>query len=114
MKYELRTTNYQLNTSNKRQATCDDFAPFCAFLWLKNPRNQRNLRLINDLRVRKFTYEIINLFMQNEPKFPKSQMNITVYMKRDYDKMDTWSIRKNEPKTNPNEPKTNPNPKRPK
>jgi hypothetical protein len=29
-------------------------------------------------------------------------------MKKDYDQMDTWSIRKNEPKTNPIEPKTNP------
>jgi hypothetical protein len=51
--------------------------------WLKKPRNQRNLWLINDLRLRSLTYEIINLFLH-------------------------WSIRKNEPKTNPNEPKTNP------
>jgi hypothetical protein len=47
----------------------------------------------------------INLFMQNEPNFRKSQVNLSNYMTRDYDKMDTWSIRKNEPKTNPNEPK---------
>ena len=50
----------------------------------------------------------IRLFMQNEPNFRKSQMNVTDLLTRDYDKMDTWSIEKNEPKTNPNEPKTNP------
>jgi hypothetical protein len=50
--------------------------------------------------------------MQNEPKFRKSQMNVNRVLTRDYDKLDTWSIRKNEPKrtqTNPkrtqNEPK---------
>jgi hypothetical protein len=55
-----------------------------------------------------------NLFMQNEPKFRKVKFNITKLLTTDYDKMDTWSIRKNKPKTNPNEPKTNPNSKRPK
>jgi hypothetical protein len=109
-------------------------APFCAFLWLKisvlsrqirslpnyqvslwslptyqvGPRNLCNLRLINDLRLRKITYEKINLFLQNEPNFRKSQINASSYITKEYDKMDTWSIRKNEPKTNPNEPKTNP------
>ena len=58
--------------------------------------------------VRKITYEIINLFLQNEPKFRKNQMNVTDLLTRNYDQMDTWSIGKNEPKTNPNEPKTNP------
>ena len=55
--------------------------------------------------VRKITYEIINLFLQNEPKFRKNQMNVTDLLTRNYDQMDTWSIGKNEPKTNPNEPK---------
>ncbi len=51
----------------------------------------------------------IKLFMQNEPKFRKSQVNVTDLLTRIYVQLDTWSIRKNEPKTNPNEPKTNPN-----
>jgi hypothetical protein len=42
--------------------------------------------------------------MQNEPKFRKVKFNITEVLAKDYDQMDTWSIRKNEPKTNPNEP----------
>jgi hypothetical protein len=46
--------------------------------------------------------------MQNEPNFKKVKLSITIEMKKDYVQMDTWSIRKNEPKTNPNEPKTNP------
>jgi hypothetical protein len=49
-----------------------------------------------------------NLFMQNEPKFQKVKMNVNKVLTINYVQMDTWSIRKNEPKTNPNEPKTNP------
>jgi len=45
-----------------------------------------------------------HLFMQNEPNFRKSQMNVSKVITRDYDKKDTWSSGKNEPKTNPNEP----------
>jgi hypothetical protein len=56
--------------------------------------------------VRKITYEIINLFLQNEPKFRKSQVNVNTVITMNYEQMDTWSIRKNEPKTNPNEPKS--------
>jgi len=77
--------------------------PSCAS-WLKNPFNQRNPLSMNDLRLRKITYEIINLFLQNEPNFKKVKLSITIEMKKDYEQMDTWSIRKNEPKTNPNEP----------
>jgi hypothetical protein len=64
-----------------------------------------NPRLINDLRLRILTYEIINLFLQNEPKSRKSQMNISKVLIMDYAKKDTWSIRKNEPKRSQNEPK---------
>jgi len=39
--------------------------------------------------------------MQNEPNFQKSQMNVNNVLTRDYDKKDTWSSGKNEPKTNP-------------
>jgi hypothetical protein len=67
-----------------------------------------NPRLIKDLRLRILTYEKIKLFLQNEPNFQKSQVNVTALLTREYAQMDTWSIRKNEPKTNPNEPKTNP------
>jgi hypothetical protein len=59
-----------------------------------------------------FTYVMsalqINLFLQNEPNFRKSQVNVSDLVIREYEQMDTWSIRKIEPKTNPNEPKTNP------
>jgi hypothetical protein len=72
------------------------------------PRNLRNPWLINDLRLRKITYEIINLFLQNEPNFQKVKLNVNNVLIREYEQMDTWSIRKNEPKTNPIEPKTNP------
>ncbi|HUS71646.1 MAG TPA: hypothetical protein VMY06_01160 [Sedimentisphaerales bacterium] len=35
-------------------------------------------------------------------------MNVTNEMKKDYEQMDTWTIRKNEPKTNPIRTQTNP------
>jgi hypothetical protein len=50
----------------------------------------------------------IHLFMQNKAKFKKVKSNLNKEITREYEQMDTWSIRKNEPKTNPNEPKTNP------
>ena len=43
--------------------------------------------------------------MQNEPKFQKSQVNVSDLIIREYEQMDTWSIRKNEPKRTQNEPK---------
>jgi hypothetical protein len=36
-------------------------------------------------------------------------MNVSPVITTDYDKLDTWSIRKNEPKTNPKRTQTNPN-----
>jgi hypothetical protein len=68
--------------------------------------NRRNPRLINDLRLRIPTYEIIKLFLQNEPNFRKSQVNVSVFTTREYEQVDTWSIRKNEPKRTQNEPKS--------
>ena len=81
---------------------------FCTFLWLKNPRNQRNLRLINDLRSTKVYVRKNKLFLQNEPNFRKSQVNVSDVLTRIYVQMDTWLIRKNEPKTNPIRTQTNP------
>jgi len=72
------------------------------------PQNPCNPRLINDLRLRKITYEKINLFMQNEPNFRKSQVNLSYLIIRYYVQMDTWSIRKNEPKRTQNEPNFSP------
>ncbi|MHC4633496.1 MAG: hypothetical protein ACYS9C_19795 [Planctomycetota bacterium] len=82
--------------------------------------------LINDLRLYKALYNCrdtstnvmsalqIKLFLQNEPKFQKVKLNVNNVLTKDYEQLDTWSIGKNEPKTNPNEPKTKPNSKRPK
>ena len=64
--------------------------------------NRRNTRLINDLRLRKITYEKIKLFMQNEPNFRKSQVNVSDLLTREYVKMDTWSIRKKQSQNDPN------------
>jgi hypothetical protein len=41
------------------------FANFCAFLWPKNPFNQRNPRLINDIRSTK-DY-VLNFFCKTNP-----------------------------------------------
>jgi hypothetical protein len=92
---------------------CNLLLIFRAFSWLKNPFNQRNPRLINDLRENKALYNCretftdvmsalqIRPFLTNKPNFRKSQMNVSKVLTRDYDKMDTWSIRKNKPNSNP-------------
>jgi len=59
-------------------------------------------------RPRRFTVVVsalqINLFMQNEPNFRKSQMNVSPVITRDYENKTLGEHGKNEPKTNPNEP----------
>jgi hypothetical protein len=43
----------------------------CALCGYKSVKISVNPRLIKDLRLRKITYEIINLFMQNKANFQK-------------------------------------------
>ncbi len=45
---------------------------------------------------------IYNLFMQNEPNFPKSQMNVTSFITSKYEKMDIWWNGKNKANSKPN------------
>jgi hypothetical protein len=58
-----------------------------------------------DIRSTKDYVRNYKLFMQNEPKFRKVKLNVNTVLTRRYDQMDTWSIRKNEPKRTQNEPK---------
>jgi hypothetical protein len=95
------TPSVTKNLFNQRDPRLNFSSCFCAFLRLKN---QFNLRLINDLRSTKDYVRKNKLFIQNEPKFRKVKFNITKVLTTDYDQLDTWSIRKNEPKTNPNDP----------
>ena len=44
------------------------------------------------------------LFLQNKANFQKVKLNVNNVLTKDYDQMDTWSIRKNEPKRTQNEP----------
>jgi hypothetical protein len=39
----------------------------------------------------------INLFMQNKANFQKVKLNVNQVLTKDYDRMDTWSIRKTKP-----------------
>jgi hypothetical protein len=79
-----------------------------AYLSSRSVKISVNPWLINDLRSTKVYVRKNNLFMQNKANFQKVKFNVTKVLTKDYDQMDTWSIRKNEPKTNPNEPKSNP------
>ena len=65
--------------------------------WLKNPFNQRNLRLTNDLRSTKVYVRNYKLFMQNKANFQKVKFDVNNVLTKDYDRMDTWSIRKTKP-----------------
>ena len=67
-----------------------------------------NPRLINDLRSTKDYVRKNKLFLQNKANFQKVKYDVTRVLTKDYDRMDTWSIRKNKAKTNPNKAKTNP------
>ena len=50
----------------------------------------------------------INSFMQNEPNFRKSQMNVNKVLTKDYEKKSNWTLGENEPKTNPIKANTKP------
>jgi hypothetical protein len=76
-------------------------------LFLRALRGEKSVKicvnpwLINDLRSTKVYVRKNNLFMQNEANFQKVKFNVNNVLTKDYEQMDTWSIRKNEPKTNP-------------
>jgi len=75
-------------------------------LMVKNPFNQRNPRLIKDLSAYNALYICrdtftnvmsalqIKLFMQNKANFQKVKLNVNKVLTKDYEQMDTWSIRK--------------------
>jgi len=99
----------------------------CALCGYKSVKICVNPWLINDLRVCKVLYCCrdsftdvvsalqIHLFMQNKAKFQKVKLNVNKVITNDYDQIDTWSIRKNKPKTNPiqTQYKANTNPNKP-
>jgi hypothetical protein len=57
----------------------------------------------------------IGPFCTNKPNFRKSQMNVNNLLTNIYEQMDTWSIGKNKPNSNPKQSQTNPitNPNKP-
>ncbi len=77
-------------------------------------KNPRNPWLTNDLRAYKSLYNCketftdvmsplqINLFMQNKANFRKVKLNVNKVLTKDYEQMDTWSIRKKQSQTKPN------------
>jgi hypothetical protein len=47
---------------------------------------------------------IYESFMQNEPNFPDTQMNVNPVITREYRNISNWTLGENEPKTNPIKP----------
>jgi len=74
----------------------------------KNPFNQCNLRLINDLRSTKDYVRKNKLFLQNEPNFPDALMNVTNLLTTNYEQLTMNYVQKNKPNTNPIKPNTKP------
>jgi len=86
----------------------------CAFLWLKNPFNPRNPRLIKYLRAYKALYICrviitfvgrplqISSFLTNKANFRKAQMNITKVLTRDYENKTLGERGKNKANSKPN------------
>jgi len=80
-------------------------------LWLKNPFNQRNPRLMKYLRAYYLcAYKALHLsrtlyksalFMQNKANFQKSQMNVNPYNTTDYGNKSDWTLGENKPNTKP-------------
>ncbi len=111
---------------------CAYKAPFCAFLWLKNPRNPCNPRLknpiilsnlssclralrgeitpeisvkswlIKDLRSTKDYVRNYKPFFAKRTQFPKSQMNVTKVLTNAYEERTLGERGKKQSQTNPN------------
>jgi hypothetical protein len=69
----------------------------CVLRGKKIPEISVNPRLLKDLRSTKDYVRKNNLFMQNEPNFKKVKYDVNNVLTKDYDQMDTWSIRKTKP-----------------
>jgi len=50
-----------------------------------------------------------HLFMQNKANFQKVQLNVSHYIIKEYEKMDTWSSGKNKPNSKPIQTQYKPN-----
>ena len=74
----------------------------------KNLFNQCNPRLINDLQVRKITYEKNNLFLQNKPNFLEEQINVSSFITTNYEQRTMNYEVKNKANSNPNKANSNP------
>jgi len=75
-------------------------------LWLKNPFNQRNPRLMKYLRAYKAlhlsrTLYKSTLFMQNKPNLPDAQMNVNSLLTMTYENKHNWTLGENKPNSNP-------------
>jgi len=68
----------------------------------KNLFNQRNPRLINDLRSTKVYVRNYKKNMQNKPNFRKSQMNVNKVITKDYEKRTPGQRGKKQSQTKPN------------
>jgi len=42
--------------------------------------------------------------MPNKPNFQKSQMNVSIFSKMDYENISDWTLGENKPNSNPNKP----------
>jgi hypothetical protein len=84
----------------------------CGFV-AKIPRNLRNPLLLKGLRAYTAFYNCrdtftdvmsalqIHLFLTNKANFRKVKFDVNRVLTKDYDRIDTWSIRKNKPNSNP-------------
>ena len=91
-------------------------------LWLKNPFNQRNPRLMKYLPAYKAALHMSRvlykstLFMQNKPNLPDAQMKVSSVLTKDYENKSNWKLGENKPnskpiKANQSQYKANTNPK---
>jgi len=88
MNYEHSTISYRLTQNVPRNTKYEIFLYICRESSTNSP-----------------------LFMQNEPNFQKSQMNVNLYNTTDYENKSNWTLGENEPNQSQLKPiKANSNP----
>jgi len=101
-KYEYRTTNHEpRDTSDEVRNTRRVYPELVEGPALRSLLRSRVLSRPSTLVENSLQ---IDLFMQNKPNFRKSQMNVSILLKMDYENKRNWTLGQSKPNSNPIKP----------
>ena len=107
--FVFRISVARLRTMNNELPTADNWPLTPNFIVHKYLRVVKVLYICRDSSTDAERSLQIHPFLTNKPNFRKSQMNVTFFITREYEQMDTWSSGKNKANSNPIQTQYKPN-----